>query len=356
MLEAILMLLGIPSGPSHLQAYQGGFLLVSGPVAVPLPFNPKPDSPQPVRYRKGDTYAVWDKRGLTIRSKQWVFNTRLREVATSPKLFRPEEIRMILAREKSGKVTRDAATLAGTMRIAGEAYFLARWIDDKGFAWLEALVSVDLTKDRPKPTLLGRFPGLSLADKPLDDRLFGLNAKPMAIVRDGEFWGLASYDPKGKGTAFKRLGERLRAHATVGRENIVYVEAENYGPVSVGNAHLPSGVTRELFETRGSVRLLDTDSPMLAVVKSGAKSFVRNVESGSQYSLSDGQSVQRTALGILVWSPSDQRALLLDPRRWDLLARTSSAKPPSATNRNVKPASTRRATEPARPSGRRQAR
>src|SRR4051794_28397266 len=64
-----------------LQYYQGTFLISDGPFVFAAPTAAPAPPPDFARFRRGDTYAVWDKRGLALRSGHWIYETRFKDLA-----------------------------------------------------------------------------------------------------------------------------------------------------------------------------------------------------------------------------------------------------------------------------------
>ena len=154
-----------------LEYYQDHFVVRRGVEAWRVPAHPPATRPVlAVAFRRNQNYAVWDERGLTIRRGEQVRHTFLPDVPTSPRLFEREEILNTVELIRAGKRKRDADSLSGAMRIGNDAFFLVRWEED-GKPWTEALVSVDLSASSLQPKVLGRFEGVSVAYRPIDDRL-----------------------------------------------------------------------------------------------------------------------------------------------------------------------------------------
>jgi len=156
----------------NLRLFQDSFVVRLGAQKADVPIQlPREKPALSVSFRKNQTYAVWDDRGLTIRIGKTAKSTRLEEIAVTPKIFTADEIRETAGLIKAKKRSKKAASLSGARRIGTTVYFLLRWEDSAGKPWMESLVSVDLAKPTFHPTLLARLPGLSLADKPIDDKL-----------------------------------------------------------------------------------------------------------------------------------------------------------------------------------------
>ena len=302
-----------------LQYYQGLFLIEDEGFVLPVSTQAKPQPADHVRFRRGDTYTVWDKRGLSIRAGNWIYDTRFKELAVSPKLFSKDEIHATLDAVDAGTKSLDASALAGALRLGTDAYFLPRWIDNHGYTWLEALVKVDLSAKKPKPQLIGRFGGMSLASGAIDNRLFPLNEQPAVIVRRAGNWGVSNYDPVAEQFVYTNIGDRLRAYALLDNNQAAYIEAEDDGLSRVGVANLLHADRTDVLEDRGSIRLLDDVTPLCAIVTTPDRTTLRNLQTGAAMDLPPDSSVVRTLEGILVWWPKVQptHAVLLDPARWE---------------------------------------
>lgn len=313
------LLIAATQAQVSLQYYQGSFFIRNGALILPVQAQTKPDRADFVRFRRGDTYTVWDKRGLAIRAGHWVYDTRLKEIAVSPKLFNKQEIVDTLARAKTGVRGLEADSLAGAMRLGKEVYLLPRWIDKRGYTWLEALVKVDLSLPKPKPQLVGRFPGVSLANGSIDTRLFPLGEQVAVIVRKGTQWGVSTYDPLTEDFLYTQLGERLRAYAHLENKTVAYVEAEDAGMSRVGVADLQSTNRNDMLEDRGGIRLLDDQRPLCAVVSTDNRVTLRNLQTSAAIDLPSDAMVRRTALGVLAWWPKEKpkHAVVLEPSRWE---------------------------------------
>jgi hypothetical protein len=278
----------------------------------------------------------------------------------SPKLFSKDAIIANLLKAKKGERNLEATSMAGALRLGTDAYFLPRWIDKKGYTWLEVLVKVDLSSKRPKPILLGRFPGMSLASGSLDSRLFPLQEQPAIIIRKEGEWGVCAFDPVSNEFSYTTIGERLRAYSQLSGNDIAFIEAEDGGLSMVGVANLVTASRTDALEDRGNIRVLDSYRPVCALVSTQDRFTIRNLQTSAAMDLMVGAGVERTALGVLVWWPKEQpkHAALLDPERWDRLAvwnapieTAPETKQPSAKPQTRLPASGSAATKSQRPTG-----
>ena len=316
------LILGATQARTSLQYYQGTFFISDGALITAVRRPQAPASDSLVRFRRGDTYTVWDKRGMSLRNGNWIYDTRFKELAVSPKLFSKQEIHKTLELVKTGQRNQEAFALSGALRLGTDAFFLPRWIDKKGFTWLEAMVRVDLTSKHPKPVLVGRLPGQSMASGSVDHQLFPLGAQPAIVVRQGSNWGVAAYDPILDEFTYTNIGERLRAYSQLGGKGIAYIEAVEGGLLRLGLADMVTASRRDVLEDRGSIRLLDTYHPFCAVITGSGPATIRNMTSGAALTMPEGSEVQRTMFGVLMSWPkgAPKHAVLLDPERWDRLA------------------------------------
>ena len=99
--------------------HRGGFFIIrENGVREDVPLKkeaiPRPPS---VIYRKDANYAVWDSRGLTIRKDGRVRNTRLPDIALTPKLFSRDEILQTKDLLQNKKRQKGADALSGSMRV-----------------------------------------------------------------------------------------------------------------------------------------------------------------------------------------------------------------------------------------------
>lgn len=269
-----------------------------------------PDAKKALSFRRDKRWAVWDERGLTTRDGDWTSSDRLEAVPVSPKIATKEEIAAVRAKHRN----RTASGLSGARRIGSVVYFLPRWDEKDGTPWREALVEVDLAKPHPKPRLLGAFAGLSLGSGPLDDRLDLVKGRPSAIVRNGDAWGLATYEPKGATFDFQARGTGLIAYDD-GR----IVERTGYGTVLVGRYDEALGRPIPWLETHGKPEFVPGEGPVL--VRVGDR--LRNAVTGAETRLAKDAAVRRSRFGVLVFWPESapHSARLLDDARLEERAR-----------------------------------
>ncbi|MBC8064028.1 MAG: hypothetical protein H7Y17_04310 [Chlorobia bacterium] len=303
--------------------FQENFIVRVGDKRETVPLQlPKEKPVLSLSFRKNKNYAVWDDRGLTIRVGQVAKSTRLEAIATSPKAFDADELKQNVELIEKKQRTRGATALSGAKRVGNLVFFLARWDEKDGKPWLEALVSLDLTEDSYHPKFLARLSGLTLAEKPIDDRLFILNERMSAVVRKGEQWGLASFDPDASVFDFKEAGRKLESYDPLTSRYGVFVERTDYGSRIGGRIDLQNLNRKNLVEGKGTLRFTDTSDPLIALLSKGNDVRLLNTETGAELDLLSSVAMRRTALGLVVWSPfkAPKRAWLYGMERWTPLA------------------------------------
>lgn len=310
-----------------LKLFQDYFIVRVGSKRAEVPLQLPGEKPRlATSFRKNQNYAVWDERGLTIRIGKVAKSSRLEDVATSPKAFDREQILENSELIEKKVRNRGASALSGAKRVGNLVFFLLRWEDRESKPWMEALVSVDLTADTFHPKFHARLTGLTLADKKIDDRLFVLSDRLSAIVRDGEAWGVASYEPESGLFENKVLGRKLENIQPLTPTTCAFVERTDHGTVAGGVIDLQTQNRKMLTEAKGKMRFADKGTPLLAIYSNNGDSRLLNTETGAELELLGSSAMRRTPLGLVVWSPfrSPKRAWLYDMKRWDVLAQWTS--------------------------------
>ncbi len=307
-----------------LEYYQDHFVVRKGRDGWRVPV--RPPAPRPVlavSFRRNRNYAVWDERGLTVRRGDKFLTTLLPDTVTSPKLFSRPELLKTIELLNTGARMRNASALSGALRVGTNAYFLVRWEEKGKGPWLEALFQVDLAGEEMKPKLLGRFSGLSVAFRPIDDRLFISAGIPSVVTRRANDWGVAAFNPRTQKFAFRRLGTRLTSLMPLARTRALFVEQTAYGTTLGGEIDLDSGVRRERFESRGNARFIDSEQPWVMVTSRAPSAQLRNGETGSETTIPAGSGVVRAGPLVVVFTPysAPTSATLYEPERWTELAK-----------------------------------
>jgi hypothetical protein len=211
-------------------------------------------------------------------------------------------------------------------------YFLARWVDSGGATWLEALVKVNLKLPKPKPELVGKFDGFTVAKAAVDDQLLLLGSSPAAFVsRPDRGWGVGTFDRAKKAFAFQPLGLDLMDAIALSPRLALAMEKTDYGKVRVSRFDLVTGARRDVAELDGKPTFVDSSVPPLARVPTNLGEALRNLETGVQLMLPQNAIVRRTPAGLIIWpSRKPQLAALFAPERFLKLASVKAA-PPAET-------------------------
>ena len=269
-----------------------------------------------IAFRRDNRWVVWDNRGLTIRDGDKAFSTKLGDIAVSPRAFQHDDIVKNLDLFKSKKRNKDSDSLSGSTKLGTKCYFVPRWTSKDGVTWLEALVMVDLAEKNPKPKFLGTFKGFSSSSKPIDDKLFVVKDQLAIVSKQGDTWGLSSYDDSQSTFEFNPLGSNLISYFRGG----YFLESTSYGTYIVGQIELASGIRKNLFETRSkSVEL--TDGSSLAILRNKDKTIIKNLKTGGQITHSANAFVSSVNNYVLIWTKDARTsAWLYEPTRWTAVA------------------------------------
>lgn len=329
MIFAIAALTAAAQAPKvTLTYFQEHFIVRDGAFNESAPLRLTPTAPKlSTVFRKNNTYAVWDERGLTIRVGDSVRSTTLPSVVLSPKGFTRDEILFTQREIKAKRRSVDVSALSGAIRVANKVYFLARWDDSKGKSWAEAMVEVDLSERSPAPKFLARVHALSLADEPVDDQMLVVDGKLAYVARLGDTWGLQTFDPTNGRFAFDALGGQLDTYLPISQDGRnarigLFVERTPYGTTVAGRIDLKTRFRRILAENRAKMKFVDAVDPACLVLSFPKGASLLNTGSGSLFELSEAVAIRRTSRGLVVWTPvgDPKKAWLFDPARWQVLA------------------------------------
>ncbi len=285
-----------------------------------------------VMFTRHGRYAVWDRRGLTVRAGKYVISTHFEAVPTSPKFFSREEIRANLDDFKSGKLHRPASALSGSVLRGDTAYFLVRWTKADGSTWFEALAQVDLGAKKPEAVIVERQVGTSFATEAIEDRLISLGDRLGVVARTESDWGIATFKPASQAASFVPLGQNLHGYRPLNGTAIAFAEISPSGTKRVGRVDLVTKKRVELLESRDFDHLVPGEGPMIADLAVGGRHFLRTLGSGAELPLDPDTGVWRCSYGVIVGLPlaKPRRASLYDPATWRVLA-SWSLKRPTAT-------------------------
>jgi hypothetical protein len=317
-----------PVDKPTLKLYQQRFVVRTPSDLIRVPISSGSLPPPAILYRRNDTYAVWDERGLTIRQGAWIVNSRLKEVPVSPKVQEREDILHTLDLVKTGDRVLEAQAISGSCRLGSKVYFLVRWDGRDKKPWFEALVSVDLTSTHPKPKLEGSFGGLSLSTEAIDDRLDIRDGRLYVAMNTSGGWGIGSFDPSSGSFSFQQLGHKLLSFAGVGAGRSIFTEETEYGTTLAGR--LDAAEQRSMiFETRGAMRFVDDREPELIVTTGSNGRTLYWADTGAEIRIGAQEQIRRVGPYVLTWSPAvnPKEAILYEPDRWEAAAKWQDSMP-----------------------------
>lgn len=317
-----------PANQVQLKYANGSFSIVNGSETTRIPLQPSTDDadvrpPERILFRKDDAFVVWDARGLSIRKGEKVNTSLLDEIAVSPKLFSEAEIQESYALWFLGLRSFGAVRAVGAKRIGNSVFMIAEWQEVSGDAWLHVLLEADLSNEETEPTVVGRLPGLALNVTDDWDRLLLTQRGLVAFADGANGWGRVVVDAKAKALSFEPLGQGLVEVRKRSDKIAHYKYRTEYGSLVMGQVPLASGDAVPLIETKGNVRLLDSETPWLFVEADQKGRDLHNSETGAERMIPTDSGIRRTPKGILVWSPLSKPtfAELLDTSRLEVIAR-----------------------------------
>ncbi len=311
-----------------LEYFEEHFVVRNGSSVLRVPLRqPKAQPLASIMYRRDQTFAVWDDRGLTVRKDKAVSSTRLDYIPTSPKVFPRSEIIRLLPKFRSGDRKKTAASLSGSCRLGTNAFFLVRWEDHAKTPWMEVLMKVDLAATKPKPEFVARLDRLSYATARVDDRLYAAADSLYVITTDGARWGVSRIDPvSGNKFDTTELGEAFDGILT-GPTGFAYVvERTDYGSRVAARVSLKTESRTDLIESSGHMHFVDAKLPELIVINRENAEVLHNGETGSEITLPHSAAARRIGKHVIVWSPFSEpkSATLYDPSRWTIVAKWSA--------------------------------
>jgi hypothetical protein len=275
-------------------------------------------------YRKDANFAVWDSRGLTVRKGSGKKTSRLPDISLTPKLFGKDQIIANRKLIKDGTRSRGADALSGSRRIGDSVYFLLRWDDSSGVAWMEALVVVDLSNAELQPKLVGKFDGLTTSSKKIDELLFSDPGFLRTMTRKpDQSWGVASYEIGSGKFSFKDIGQNLLFSWRLSPQTALVEQRTSYGTKTVSRLDIVNGANRTLREFRGSASLVSPEQPFVLRLESPSGTVLQDLDSAAEIRVTTDEEAKSAGANIVIWPKgTPAKAALYDPTRWQLLART----------------------------------
>jgi hypothetical protein len=305
----------------------GTFIIRDSGKSLQVPAISGRAQPSRVEYRKDENYAVWDSRGLTIRKGARTKTSRLADIALTPKLFSRDEIignRDLIAQ---GVRSKNADAISGSKRIGDKVYFLARWDDKYGEAWLEALVQVDFADNGLQAKLLGKFDGLTTSNHKADELLFSDPGNLRVMIRKvDKSWGIGAYELSSGKFSFKECGQNLLFTWRLEPQLALVEERTAYDSKILSRLDVDNGASRPLREFQGSASLISSEAPVILQLETPTGNLVQNLDTAAELPVSRSENVTPAGKSVIVWSKADpSKAALYDPIRWNRLATAVAA-------------------------------
>lgn len=266
---------------------------------------------------------VWDSRGLSIRKGSAIKTTGLGDAVLSPKLFDEDQIHRNYTLLLAGVIQRQATRPVGAKRVGNSVYLLAEWQDIAGEPWMEAVFQVDLAEPTPTFGLIEGLPGKSMNVTEDWDRLLLTQRGIVAFVNGPEGWGRAVLDSAQKKFLYEPLGKSVVEVRKRTDRLAHFISKTEYGSTVMGQVPIAVGEAIPLIETKGNVRLLDSELPWLFIEADQRGRDLHNSDTGAERMIPSDTVVVRTPKGILVWAPATNPtfAELLDINRLEVIAR-----------------------------------
>ncbi|MBX3120439.1 MAG: hypothetical protein KF784_15375 [Fimbriimonadaceae bacterium] len=330
---------GSTAQPIQLQYANGVFRIVSGSETTRISAQTSTETetarqPEKLLFRRDDAFVVWDARGLSVRKGDEVITTGLEYLTLSPKLFSEEEITLNFGLYFLGRRDLRAAEVVGSKRVGNSVYLLVEWTDFVGDPWLHVVVEADLTTPKPDVNVIGKIPGIALDVTDDWDRLLLTPRGLVSFVSGSGSWGRSVLDLKAKTLTFEKLGEQV-VEVRKRSDNLAHYKSRTtYGSLVMGQVSLASGNALPLIETKGNVRLLDSETPWIFVEADQRGRDLHNADTGAERMIPADAGIMRTPKGLLVWSPQKNPTLaeLLEMNRLEVIARwtpKAEVKPPA---------------------------
>lgn len=302
--------------------FEENFIIRNGSVKVIAPLKLLSTSPKLVSpFRKDNTFAVWDDRGLSIRHAGNLRSTTFPDFLTSPKAFTRAEIKKNIADLAAGHLHRRASALSGAQRIGDHVYFLVRW-DRRGSPAYEGLFRINLRDKPPVPQFIARAHALSGSTHAIDENLFVWHGNLAYFASRPDRWGLVELPKEGNHLRFTTLGNTLLTIHRTDQQQVVFTETTVYDTTIAGSLSMDNLRRKILCEGRTRMRFADQSSTDFVVLSTSDGAVLQNTWSGIQTRLPSNSSLRVTAEGVVVWSPisSPTQAWLLDRERLATLA------------------------------------
>lgn len=253
----------------------------------------------------GSRVLTFDEEGIGIRANNRKNFSTLPAVATSDKLFSPEEADEIKRTVASGNKSLDLNAISGWEKIGNTVYLLCRWEDKAQKPWLEALVAVDMGQTPPQSSLIGKFQGMSTAKGRVNDKLVNYQGKLMVPTVTETGLAISAYNPGNGEFTSQPVSQEKQANIDLKLlENSRYgvsIQKTRAGTLLVGTFAIGESGHTLSNEIRGTILGLYEPS-ILTYLRRGRKVLL-NLLTGAEIEIPRNSGIEATSQGLFLWTP-----------------------------------------------------
>lgn len=283
---------------------------------IPLAQKP-PSQSYAVNFSAGNITVNWDKKGLSITGDGRPDTTQFREIPTSPRLRTRKDIEatLLAAHTQGRKLT--ASALSGWQESGTTVFMLIRWQDKPGYAWLEALIKIDLGDATPRPETVALLPGVTFSSQLIDTKLMKAGKDLVAYIHSGPTWGRWSFNPATHKSNFLKIGTEPKYINGLKNGQVQAVEKTAYGSfnASLYNGSTGSRICHIEFETMP--KFISADLPSVVELASNTRELI-NLSTGALKAIPADSRIAPIGSNLFIWTGGDQpqNAWILSPAEW----------------------------------------
>lgn len=275
-------------------------------------------------------HVYFDGNKLTVRKGKYTRSTQFPDIPTSPRLFSKEQIQETVQTIQSGAMSRAAAAITGYELLGNSLVLMLRW-NAQGKPAFEALVSFDLSAAQPWFKVLYKMPGISTAPTgtKVADELFVEGGRLGSIGRQGERWGLSTWDLQEQFIRFFPMGTGLARYSIPDKDikRVLFVERTEYGTWLAGSVEMTSLDRTDIAESRDKVSFVSAE-PAILRIDSTQSCRIRYADTGLEQQFAPWTAARFTKAGLLTWKPAatPTSATLYARDTWKPVAEWASTK------------------------------
>lgn len=280
------------------------------------------------------TRVYFDGNKLTVRKGKYARSTQFPDIPTSPRLFSKEQIQETVQTIESGAMSRAASAITGYELLGNSLVLMLRW-NAHGKPAFEALVSFDLSAAQPWFKVLYKMPGISLTPvaTKVSDELFVEGGRLGSIGRQGERWGLSTWDLQEQFIRFFPMGNGLARYSIPDKDikRVLFVERTEYGTWLAGSVELNTLDRTDVAESRDKVSFVSAE-PAILRIDSTQSCRIRYADSGLEQQFAPWTAARLTKAGLLTWraAQAPTNAVLYAKDSWKPVAEWAAAAKPGS--------------------------